>query len=143
MDYEGRLNRLREQMRERGIALMYLRREANLFYLTGIKRRGPELTNSNSYGDYIQGAYIGLRGGITLIAPRMGGNNWKKEAEDKPWISEVKIFDETERPKEILRRVFGSYNLRGKGIAIEERAWAHTVLLFREILPSSTVSFIT
>jgi len=137
MDYEGRLSRLREVMREKRIALMYLRRGANLFYLTGIKRRGPELTDSNSYGDYVHGAYIGLTGGITLIAPRMGGSGWQHEAEGKPWITEVKILDESERPKEALKRVFGAYNLRGKGIAIEERAWAHTVLLFREVLPYS------
>ncbi len=137
MDYEGRLSRLRETMREKRIALMYLRRGANLFYLTGIKRRGPELTDSNSYGDYIHGAYISLTGGITLVAPRMGGGGWRKEAEGKPWINEVKIIDESERPKEVLKRVLGAYNLRGKGIAIEERAWAHTVLLFREVLPYS------
>jgi Xaa-Pro aminopeptidase len=137
MDYEGRLSKVREAMRDRRIALMYLRRGANLFYLTGIKRRGPELTDSNSYGDYIHGAYIGLKGGITLLAPRMGGSSWEREAEGKPWISEVKILDESERPKEVLRRIFGAYNLRGRGIAIEERAWAHTVLLFREVLPYS------
>jgi Xaa-Pro aminopeptidase len=137
MDYEGRLSRVRETMREKGIALMYLRRGANLFYLTGIKRRGPELTDSNSYGDYIHGAYISLTSGITLVAPRMGGGSWQKEAEGKPWITEVKIIDESERPKEALKLVFGSHNLRGKGVAIEERAWAHTVLLFREVLPYS------
>lgn len=137
MDYEGRLSRLRETMRERRITLMYLRRGANLFYLTGIRRRGPELTDSNSYGDYIHGAYISLTGGITLIAPRMGGGGWQKEAENKPWITEVKILDESERPKEVLKRVFGAFNLRGRSVAIEERAWAHTVLLFREILPYS------
>ncbi len=137
MDYEGRLSRLKETMREKGVALMYLRRGANLFYLTGIKRRGPELTDSNSYGDYIQGAYISLTGGTTIIAPRMGGSGWLKAAEDKPWINEVKILDESERPKEVLKRLFGELSLRGKGVAIEERAWAHTVLLFREVLPYS------
>ena len=81
MDYEGRLSRLREAMREKGIALMYLRRGANLFYITGIKRRGPELTDSNSYGDLIHGAYITLKGGITIVAPRMGGSGWQKAAE--------------------------------------------------------------
>ncbi|MBE0634096.1 aminopeptidase P family protein [Candidatus Bathyarchaeota archaeon] len=137
MDYEGRLSRVRETMREKEIVLMYLRRGANLFYLTGIKRRGPELTDSNSYGDYIHGAYISLTSGITLVAPRVGGSGWQKEAEGKPWITEVKIIDESERPKEALKLVFGSHNLRGKGVAIEERAWAHTVLLFREVLPYS------
>jgi Xaa-Pro dipeptidase len=137
MDYEERLSRVREAMRKKRIALMYLRRGANLFYLTGIKRRRPELTDSNSYGDYIHGAYISMTGGITLVAPRMGGSDWQKEAENKPWITEVKILDESERPKLVLRQVLSAYNLRGKSVAIEERAWAHTVLLFREALPYS------
>ncbi|MBT3283694.1 aminopeptidase P family protein [Candidatus Bathyarchaeota archaeon] len=140
MDYEGRLSRVREAMRERGIALMYLRRGANLFYLTGIKRKGPELTDNNSFGDYIHGAYITLTGGITILAPRMGASGWKKQAEGKPWITRVKILDESERPKEILREVIGQLNMRGKGVAIEERAWAHTVLLFRQVMPYSKLS---
>ena len=140
MDYEGRLSRVREAMREKGIALMYLRRGANLFYLTGIKRKGPELTDSNSYGDYIHGAYITLTGGITIVAPRMGASGWQGQAEGKPWITRVRILDESERPKEVLREVIGQLNMRGKGVAIEERAWAHTVLLFRQVMPYSKLS---
>ena len=140
MDYEGRLSRVREAMREKGIALMYLRRGANLFYLTGIKRKGPELTDSNSYGDYIHGAYITLTGGITVVAPRMGASGWQRQAESKPWITRVRILDESERPKEVLREVIGQLNMRGKGVAIEERAWAHTVLLFRQVMPYSKLS---
>ncbi len=140
MDYEGRLSRVREAMRERGIALMYLRRGANLFYLTGIKRKGPELTDSNSYGDYIHGAYITLKGGITILAPRMGASSWQRQVEGKPWITRVRILDESERPKEVLREVIGQLNMRGKGVAIEERAWAHTVLLFRQVMPYSKLS---
>ncbi len=140
MDYEGRLSRVREAMREKGIALMYLRRGANLFYLTGIKRKGPELTDSNSYGDYIHGAYITLTGGITVVAPRMGASGWQRQAEGKPWITRVRILDESERPKEALREVIGQLNMRGKGVAIEERAWAHTVLLFRQVMPYSKLS---
>ena len=140
MDYEGRLSRVREAMREKGIALMYLRRGANLFYLTGIKRKGPELTDSNSYGDYIHGAYITLTGGITVVVPRMGASGWQRQAEGKPWITRVRILDESERPKEVLREVIGQLNMRGKGVAIEERAWAHTVLLFRQVMPYSKFS---
>lgn len=137
MDYVGRLSRVREAMRERGIALMYLRRGANLFYLTGIKRSGPELTDSNSFGDYIHGAYITLTGGITIIAPRMGASGWKKQVEGKPWITRVKVLEESERPKEILREVIGQLNMRGKGVAIGARSWAQTVLLFRQVMPYS------
>lgn len=140
MDYEGRLSRVREAMRERGIALMYLRRGANLFYLTGIKRKGPELTDSNSYGDYIHGAYITLTGGITIVAPRMGASGWRKQIEEKPWITRIRILDESERPKETLREVIGQLNMRGKGVAIEARAWAQTVLLFRQVMPYSKLS---
>ena len=140
MDYEGRLSRVREAMREKGIALMYLRRGANLFYLTGIKRKGPELTDSNSYGDYIHGAYITLTGGITVVAPRMGASGWQRQAEGKPWITRVRILDESERPKEVLREGIGQLNMRGKGVAIEERAWAHTFLLFRQVMPYSKLS---
>jgi Xaa-Pro aminopeptidase len=140
MDYEGRLSRVREAMRKRGIALMYLRRGANLFYLTGIKRSGPELTDSNSFGDYIHGAYITLTGGITIIAPRMGASSWKKQVEGKNWITRVKVLDESERPKEILREVIGQLNMRGKGVAIGARSWAQTVLLFRQVMPYSKLS---
>ena len=140
MNYEGRLSRVREVMREKGIALMYLRRGANLFYLTGIKRKGPELTDSNSYGDYIHGAYITLTGGITVVAPKMGASGWQGQTEGKPWITRVRIVDESERPKEVLREVIGQLNMRGKGVAIEERAWAHTVLLFRQVMPYSKLS---
>jgi Xaa-Pro aminopeptidase len=140
MDYEGRLSRVRETMREKGIALMYLRRGANLSYITGIKRKGPELTDSNSYGDMIHGAYITLKGGISIIAPRMGGSGWQKAAEGKPWITNVRIIDESEHPKEVLREVIGQLNMRGKGVAVEERAWGSTVLLFRQVMPYSKLS---
>ncbi len=140
MDYEGRLSRVREAMQEEGIALLYLRRGANLSYLTGIKRRGPELTDSNSYGDIIHGAYITLKGGITLVAPRMGGEGWKRQADGKPWITKVRIVRESERPKEVLREVLGGLNMRGKGVAIEGRAWANTVILFRQVTPYSKIS---
>ena len=140
MDYEGRLSRVREAMREKGIALMYLRRGANLSYITGIKRKGPELTDSNSYGDMIHGAYITLKGGISIIAPRMGGSGWQKAAEGKPWITNVRIIDESERPKEVLREVIGQLNMRGKGVAVEERTWGSTVLLFRQVMPYSKLS---
>jgi Xaa-Pro dipeptidase len=140
MDYVGRLGRAREEMKKRGISLMYLRRGANLWYLAGVSRAGPELTDHNTYGDYIQGAYIGAEGGFTLVAPRMGSAGWTKQAEGKPWIEDVRIVDEGERPRDVMKVVLNGFRLRGKGVCIEERAWAHTALLFRELLPYSRLS---
>jgi len=140
MDYAGRLARAREEMKRRGIALMYLRRGANLWYLTGIQRGSPELTDHNTYGDYVQGAYIGADGGFTLVAPRMGAAGWQRQAEGKPWVEEVRIVDESMRPRDVLKEVLAPFRLRGKGVCLEERAWAHTTLLFRELLPYSRLS---
>jgi Xaa-Pro aminopeptidase len=140
MDYEGRLERARQGMKKRGISLMYLRRGANLWYLSGIKPSAPSLTDHNTYGDYIQGAYIGVNGGFTLVGPRMGSANWYKQAESKPWVDTVRIVDESERPKLVMKEVLSPFRLRNKGICLEERAWAHTTLLFREILPYSKLS---
>ena len=100
MDFKGRLERVRAQMNEKGIGVMYLRRGANLWYLTGINRSGPSLTDHNHYGDYVTGAYIGADDGFTLVAPRMGGSGWQSQAEGKPWVEEVLILDESERPKD-------------------------------------------
>lgn len=140
MDYEGRLERAREKMKKQGIYLMYLRRGANLWYLSGIKPSAPSLTDHNTYGDYIQGAYIGVNGGFTLVGPRMGAEGWHKQAEGKPWVDQVRIVDESERPKLVMKEVLSPFRLRNKGICLEERAWAHTTLLFREILSYSKLS---
>ena len=84
MDYEGRLGRARLEMREKAIGLMYLTRGANLWYLAGIKRKEPELTDSNAYGDYVCGAYIGADEGFTIVAPRMGGASWRPRRRASP-----------------------------------------------------------
>ncbi|MCW4048205.1 MAG: Xaa-Pro peptidase family protein [Candidatus Bathyarchaeota archaeon] len=140
MDFEGRLDRARAEMKKRGIAMMYLRRGANLEYLSGITRSGPEMTDHNTYGDYVQGAYIGASGGFTLVAPRMGSTGWEKQAEGKPWVEQVRIVDESEKPKEVLKQVLAPFMLRGKGVCLEERAWAHTMILFRQVLPYSKLT---
>jgi len=137
LDFEGRLERARAEMRRRGIGLMYLIRGANLFYLTGIRRRDPELTDHNTYGDYIQGAYIGTEDGLVLVGPRMGGAGWQKEAEDKPFVDEVRIIDETESPKAVLEEVVRKFRLRGKGLALDDRAWSHTSLMLQGLLLGS------
>jgi len=139
MDFEGRLSRAREEMRARGVDLMYLRRGANLWYLAGIRRRGPELTDHNTYGDYVQGAYIGAEEGFVLVGPRMGGSGWVNEAEGKPWVDEVRIIDESETPEKVLEEVLKGFDVKG-GVMVDERAWAQGGLLIQRNLPESEMS---
>jgi Xaa-Pro aminopeptidase len=127
-------------MREQGIGLMYLRRGANLWYLTGIRRKGPELTDSNAYGDFVCGAYIGADGGITFVGPRMGGAGWRRETERKPYVDEVVIFDEHRKPRNVMEEVLRAFRLKGKGISVDDRAWTKTSLLLKELQPESELT---
>jgi D-alanyl-D-alanine dipeptidase len=139
MDYKRRLSRARKEMRARGVDLMYLRRDANLWYLAGIRRRGPELTDHNTYGDYVQGAYIGAEEGFVLVGPRMGGTAWINEAEGKPWVDDVRIIDESETPEKVLEEVLKGFDVKG-GVMVAERAWVHAGLLIQRNLPGTEMS---
>ena len=140
MDYEVRLKRAREEMRKRDIGMMFLTYGANLWYLAGYPRRRAEYTDTNAYGDYVCGAYIGAEEGFTLVAPRMGGSSYQQQAEGKPWIDEVRILDESEKPENVLAEVVKSFRLKRKGISLDDRAWTQTELVFRHTLPDSPIS---
>jgi Xaa-Pro dipeptidase len=127
-------------MREKGIGLMYLHRGADLFYLTGISRGGPSMTDHNTYGDYMQGAYIGADEGFILVGPRMGGRRWQAMAEDKPYVDEVRIVDESESPKKVMGEVLSKFKLDGRGVMVDDRAWAHGLLLLQQHLPEAKIS---
>ena len=140
MDYEDRLRRAREEMRKRNIGMMFLTYGANLWYLVGVHRLEPRLTDGNSYGDYVCGAYIGADGGLTLVAPRMGGAFFQREAANKPWIDEVRVIDESERPGDVLVEAVKLFHLKGKGVSLDDRTWMKSGLLFQQMLSGSPLS---
>lgn len=140
MDYERRLRRARDEMKNRDIGMMFLRYDANLWYLAGIRRQTPHTTDENSYGDYLCGAYIGADDGLTLVAPRMGGGFFQIEASNKPWIDKVRIIDESEKPSDVLLEVIKQIHLDGKGISLDDRTWAQSELEFQLVLHSSKFS---
>jgi len=140
MNFEARLKQARLTMRERDIGMMYLTFGANLWYLTGVQRREPELTDSNAYGNYICGAYIDADEGFTIVAPRMGGEFFQKEAEDKSWIDTVRIVDESEKPKDVLAEILKSFRINGNRVSMDDRSWIKSGLLFQELLPNRSFS---
>ena len=127
-------------MREKGVELMYLHRGADLFYLTGINRGGPSMTDHNTYGDYMQGAYIGADEGFVLVGPRMGGRRWKAMAEDKPYIDDVRIVDETESPKKVMKEVLATFNLKEGRVMVDDRSWSHATILLHELISNAKIS---
>jgi len=127
-------------MKKRNIGMMFLRYDANLWYLAGIRRQTPQTTDENSYGNYLCGAYIGAEDGLTLVAPRMGGGFFQIEASNKPWIDGVRIIDESEKPSNVLLEVIKQFHLDGKGISLDDRTWVQSELEFQIALHSSKFS---
>jgi len=137
MDYAGRLAAVQAAMAERGIALMFLPRSANLYYLTGIRRQLEHGTDHNAYGDWLSGGYIGTDGPVQMVAPRMGGNYWVNEAKEKPWVAGVRLIMEPIAPIDALKETLAAFGITGGKvtIAVDERVWAQWTMAIREILP--------
>ena len=85
-------------------------------------------------------AYIGAEGGLTLVAPRMGGGFFQVEATNKPWIDGVRIIDESEKPSNVLLEVIKQFHLDGKGISLDDRTWVQSELEFQLTLHSDKFS---
>jgi len=120
-------------MRRRNIGVMFLTYGANLWYLAGVRRNYPQLTDENAYGDYVCGAYIGVEDGIKLVAPRMGGSFFQAQVKDKPWIANVRLIDENENPRNVLREVIESLDIRDQGVSLDDRSWTQTSLEFQNL----------
>jgi Xaa-Pro aminopeptidase len=126
-------------MAQLGVDLIYLTRGANLWYLTGVRRRGAELTDHNAYGDYVCGAYL-TQEEITLVGPRMGGSGWRTEAEGKPYVTDVVIFDEHRDPAEVQMDVLKRY--KPCHIMVDDRAWAQTTTTIKRNFPNVELSLV-
>jgi Xaa-Pro aminopeptidase len=141
MDYQRRLNAVQAAMAEREIAVMFLPRAANLFYLTGIRRHLEHGTDHNAYGDWLSGGYLGPDGPVQVVAPRMGGRFFVREAEGKPWVAGVRLIMEPERPIDVLKQTLAGFGVSGgrTRIAVDERSWAQLTIALRELLPQAEI----
>jgi Xaa-Pro aminopeptidase len=140
MDYRKRITALQQRMDEQAVDLIYLTRGANLFYLTGVRRHYDHGTDHNAYGDWASGAYIARTGGVILLAPQMGGGFWLAEGEGKPWIDAVRLIPENASPAEEMRKAVADLSRTVRHLALDERAWAQTILAFNEFLPDARLS---
>jgi Xaa-Pro aminopeptidase len=135
IDYPARLAAARRRMAENQVGLMFLVPGANLFYLTGLARQEPHPTDTNRWGDWAAGAYLGLERGPILVVPKLGAGYFEAEVAGKPWFADLRILSESEDPAEVLRDLLSSFDLRGGRVALDDHAWAQTALAFRRSLP--------
>ncbi len=134
--YEKRLDLVRAEMEKKGIGLIFLSPSANLEYLTGIRRPRPNATDTSMPGDWLYGVFIGLERGLICTVPRMASGFIKEQVRDKPWIEEVQVIGDREDPFPILQEILGGFDLQGKKVAIEDRAWTRFALRLSKIVPS-------
>jgi Xaa-Pro aminopeptidase len=141
VDFTSRLKAVQQTMQDREIDLMFLPRGGNLFYVAGIRRQLEHGTDHNAYGDWLSGGYIRQDGPVQMIAPRMGGGFWVREAEGKPWVSDVRLILEPEPPIDVLKEQLNRAGLLGKRarIAVDERTWAQFTIALRELAPEIDV----
>lgn len=129
-NYASRLAAVQEQMAAQGIDLMFLPRSASLFYLTGIPRDEPNYGNTVHPGEWVTGAWIAPGKAPVLTLPRM-------TAEFHLGVSgfDVRVLPDTADPLALLRQVFADLGVgQGAAVALEERAWAETVIGIQEAL---------
>jgi D-alanyl-D-alanine dipeptidase len=131
IDYNTRLERARAKMDELGIELMFLPQSANLEWLTGIRRDKPSYTYVTYPGGWLNGAFIGLDKGPILTVPRMV---YEFDLAQIPNL-DTRVLPDRGDAEALVREVLPEFNLTGKKIAIEDRAWASFVVNFRRILP--------
>lgn len=126
-------------MAERAITAVFLPRGANLFYLTGVRRQLEHGTDHNAYGDWLAGGYLGPTGPVSLVVPRMGGAYFEAEATGKPWLGDVRLIQEAEEPREVLRQTLAGLGIRPGGgrarLAVDERSWARLTIAIAELVP--------
>jgi len=140
MNYGARLKRASEEMKKRDIGMMFLPKGSNLWYLVGVPRPQPELTDLNHYGDDIFGAYISADGGCILAMSCLLGASAPSAPKDKPWINEVRVIEDGQTPEYVVSSIAKSFKLGNKGIAIDDRARFQSGLLLRDLFPNSRIS---
>lgn len=139
IDIRHRLHAIRQVMEREHLDAIYLRPGANLSYLAGIRRREPHTTDTNAYGDWIEGAFIGSER-LVLVAPRMGSEFFVQQARGKPWVTDVRVVLEEENLQVVLRDTLQRVAPRARRIAVDDRAWVPTLLEFQaagnEVVPA-------
>lgn len=128
--YSARLAAVQRQMAEEGIALMFLPRSASLHYLTGIPRDEQPFGNTVHPGEWVTGAWITPDRPPVLTLPRM-------TAEFHLGVSEldVRVLADTADPDLLLRELFRELGVGpGATVAVEERAWADTLMAIEAAL---------
>ncbi len=131
-DYQGRSRRVQEQMAAQQIDLLFLPICANLHYLTGIGREEPNFGNTMYPGEWVTGAWIPQTGEPILTLPRMLAEFHMGHVSG----FDVRVLPDADDPLELAGSVLQHFGIAGNAaIAVEDRAWAETLINLRKLVP--------
>ena len=135
IDHAARLAKLQGVMADQGVDLLFLPRSTNLEYLTGLKRTEPNYGNVHHPGEWVTGAWITPDHAPIVTLPRMVAEKTVLEG------YEIRSLPDTRHPFELARDVVEHLSVPQRAmIAVDDRAWAETVLPIRELRPAATFS---
>jgi Xaa-Pro aminopeptidase len=139
-DYAARLRAAQQRMTEQNIDLVFLPRSTNLHYLTGIPREEPNFGNTIYPGEWLTGAWITPDRPPVLTLPRMLAEFHLDVAHGAAGY-DVRVLPDAGDSLGLVRDVIAALRLRpGAAVALEDRAWAETVLRLQQLLPGARLS---
>jgi Xaa-Pro aminopeptidase len=131
-DYEGRLARVQSEMAGTGVDLLFLPISANLHYLTGIGREEPNFGNTMYPGEWVTGAWIPQTGAPVLTLPRMLAEFHMGHVSG----FDVRVLPDADDPLGLAGDVLRHFGIGPDArVAVEDRAWAETLINLRRLLP--------
>jgi Xaa-Pro dipeptidase len=134
--FQCRLAAVRSRMQAIGVEAMFLSPSASLEYLTGERRRRPNLAQFLWTNGWVMGAWITLDRDPFFIAPRMAADYELKN--DEGW--EVRVLEDSGSSTAFLKQVAADLKLDGKRVAIEDRAWSQFLIDFLKAAPTAKLA---
>lgn len=136
-DYSARLQRVQAQMRAQNVDLLFLSRSANLSYVTGLLREQPNYGNTMYPGEWLTGAWVPVDGAPILTLPKMVADFHAVQSGDM----EVRVLGAGDNGLPTAAAVLDSLHTpAGARIAIEDRAWAESLINLQALRPQATFS---
>ena len=140
MDYEGRVNRFRQQMAAASVDIAFLPISADLQYLTGIPRDMPNFGAVIYPGRWLEGAFITQTAGPIITLPRMTAENHYGGA----ITGNVRIIADRDDPMAVGREVLSAFKPGDKPrIALGNYSLGETAVNLQKLLPGAIFSSAT
>jgi Xaa-Pro aminopeptidase len=129
----ARLERIREEMAEAGIDVLFVGHSTDLEYLLGVERRIHHYGASHFFGEWAVGAVVKPEGEPLLLVPRHMAEFHFDVSGDAP---AMRVFTEKDDPRRVLGEAVGA---PPQTIGVNLDAPAELVLTLQSLYPNARV----